>query len=153
MIARAAGLLRYPGAPTWHLVLAAWLDSLARDAASARTENGILRLGLCDDPPCIRYAMDLADACLREHACGALDAADRQRSADAGQRDVTRLADALAVTGSSCPPRWREVAEARIAGPGRSWAEIAAGLGISKDAAFGCCRRLLALAAAKAGAS
>jgi len=67
-VARAASLLRDPGAPTWHLVLAGWLDTLARDAAGARTENGILRLGLCDDPPCIRYAADLADAYLREYA-------------------------------------------------------------------------------------
>jgi len=69
-IARAASLLREPDGSPWHLVLAAWLDSLARDAAGARTENGILRLGVCDDPPCIRYALDLSDAYLRERAPG-----------------------------------------------------------------------------------
>lgn len=68
--------------------------------------------------------------------------ANARRTSQAGQRDAARAAAILARLGDECPPAYREVAEARIAAPGLSWAEIGAKLGISKDAAAGRFRRL-----------
>jgi hypothetical protein len=71
----AENLRDRPEAP-WHLVLAAWLESLAPDAEAARTENGILRFNWCDDPECIRHALHVADAYLMQR--------EQERLSDAG---------------------------------------------------------------------
>jgi DNA-binding transcriptional regulator WhiA len=53
----------------------------------------------------------------------------------AAQRDARIAVTALQILGDSCSAPQRLVAEARIADPDASWEQIAASLGITKDAA------------------
>jgi WhiA C-terminal HTH domain len=72
-----------------------------------------------------------------------------RRAAQAGHRDAGSAAMILARLGAQCPPDYREVAEARIAAPDVPWSQIAAKLGMSKDAAIGKFRRLKQVARAQ----
>jgi DNA-binding transcriptional regulator WhiA len=68
--------------------------------------------------------------------------ADRARAA--GRRDARLAAIALERLGDTCTPSQRAVAEARIADPDASWAQIARRLGLTKDVVIGQFRRMLA---------
>jgi DNA-binding transcriptional regulator WhiA len=72
-----------------------------------------------------------------------LRTANFHRAAAAGIRDAELARDALDTLGDKVPLRWQLVAEQREKNPVASWAEIAGQLGITKDAAIGCFRRLI----------
>ena len=66
------------------------------------------------------------------------------RTGRTGKRDAEIARAVLAVLSEDqCEPGWREVAEARAAHPDISWRELALGLGITKDEAFGRFRRMV----------
>jgi DNA-binding transcriptional regulator WhiA len=75
-----------------------------------------------------------------------LRAANMQRSVEAARRDVERARRALERLGPRCAPEYREVADARIADPGATWASVGARLGLTKDQVIGRFRRFLAQA-------
>ena len=59
------------------------------------------------------------------------------RAAAAGIANARICERALELLGSHIDPRWRNVAEARIANPVATWRQIGATLGMSKDQAAG----------------
>jgi len=69
--------------------------------------------------------------------------ANFHRSAAAGIANAEAARSALQVLGGDCPPRWRQVAEARIAAPTAPWADIADSLGMTKHEAASVFRRLV----------
>jgi hypothetical protein len=73
---------------------------------------------------------------------GRLSAVAGARNAALAEQALTVL-DALGVT---VPPLHAAVARARIANPSASWAQLAAGLGMSKSQAAGLFRRLITTA-------
>jgi DNA-binding transcriptional regulator WhiA len=76
-------------------------------------------------------------------------AANARRRVEAGRRDAESAETALEVLGQRCRPGHRVVAEARIADPEASWADIGQRLGITKDQAVGRFRRMLAAASVR----
>lgn len=76
--------------------------------------------------------------------------ANAKRHARTASRDVERARHVLAVLGDGCPATGRRVAEARIADPDATWAEIAARLGIKGTAAWMRFSRLCAMAETRA---
>lgn len=75
---------------------------------------------------------------------GALRGANEDRTRTAADRDVRLASKVLDALGNRCAAPQRRVAEARIRNPGASWAQLAAGLSMTKDQAYGHWRRMLA---------